>query len=143
MDDEANPGSRDETMHVALRREVMGAWRPAEMTVETAPGWLSQMTPTDYVARRNVENREAARDVEYHKDWLTAAASMLHSDGARSPSEFGSYGHSRLIASEALIATRDALLDIILGQRSEIAALLNKVERMRSAPPPPDGSPSD
>lgn len=92
------------------KREWLGAWRPEPMTPETAPEWLSELSPEEYAARRNQEQQQAILSLDLQKDWLTVAASMLHCAGTMSPSEYGSYGHSCIIVAEALIATRDQII---------------------------------
>jgi len=99
--------------------EVLSAWRPEPMTAETAPHWLKELTPAEYAARRNDENREAMRSLDVQKDWLNVAASMLHTAGIFSDSEFGSYGHSCLIVADALAGTRERLLALATPQQGQ------------------------
>jgi hypothetical protein len=87
---------------------VLSAWKPSDMTPETAPEWLHELSPEEYTRRRNDENREALRSLEFHGDWLKMAASHLHCAGTMSP-EFGSYSHTCLIMAEALMQTRAML----------------------------------
>lgn len=89
---------------------LLAQWRPTEMTANTAPEWLKELSPEDYARRRNDENREALRSLEFHGDWLKTAASQLYSAGAFSGSEFDSYGHTCFIVADALMGTREALL---------------------------------
>lgn len=93
--------------------ELLASYRPPEMTAETAPEWVSQLTPDEYAKRRNEENASALISLKVQGDWLNIAASMLHTAGAMSGSEYGSYGHSCLIVSNALAETREAILDAL------------------------------
>lgn len=99
-------------------REVLAAWRPKEMTPETAPEWLRELSPEEYARRRNEENASALFSLKVSGDWLRVAASMLHTAGTMNPSEFGSYGHSCIIVADALIGTREAILAALASEAS-------------------------